>query len=154
MPAGKAGHGGRRVGSGWNGPMSQAAVFREFQQWRKKLRGHSPGPKERGKQEDQTTLQAERTHVQHGVFGKDTTQMQSLVGWNGADDQIRSVAQSCPTPCDPMNHSTPVLPVHHQLPEFTKTHIHRVSDAIQPSHPLSSPSPPAPNPSQHQSLFQ
>ena len=69
-------------------------------------------------------------------------------------DQIRSVAQSCPTLCDPMNHSTPGLPVHHQLPEFTQTHVHWVSDAIQPSHPLSSPSPPAPNPSQHQSLFQ
>ena len=52
-----------------------------------------------------------------------------------------------------MNCSTPGLPVHHQLPEFTETHVHRVSDAIQPSHPLSSPSPPAPNPSQHQSLF-
>ena len=69
-------------------------------------------------------------------------------------DQIRSVAQSCPTLCDPMNHSTPGLPVHHQLPEFTQTHVHQVSDASQPSHPLSSPSPPAPNPSQHQSLFQ
>ena len=69
-------------------------------------------------------------------------------------DRIRSVAQSCPTPCDPMNHSTPGLPVHHQLPELTQTHVHRVSDAIQPSHPLSSPSPLAPNPSQHQSLFQ
>ena len=65
-----------------------------------------------------------------------------------------SVTQSCPTLYDPMNHSTPGLPVHHQLPEFTQTHIHRDSDAIQPSHPLSSPSPPAPNPSQHQSLFQ
>ena len=67
---------------------------------------------------------------------------------------IRSVAQSCPTLCDPMNLSTPGLPVHHQLPEFTQTHIHRVGDAIQPSHPLSSPSLFAPNPSQHQSLFQ
>ena len=65
-----------------------------------------------------------------------------------------SVAQSCPALCDPMNRSTPGLPVHHQLPEFTQTHVHRVGDAIQPSHPLSSPSPPAPNPSQHQSLFQ
>ena len=55
--------------------------------------------------------------------------------------------------CDPMNHSTPGLPVHHQLPEFTQTHVHRLGDAIQPSHPLSSPSPPAPNPSQHQGLF-
>ena len=68
--------------------------------------------------------------------------------------QFSSVAQSCPTLCDPMNHSTPGLPVHHQLPESTQTHVHRVSDAIQPSHPLSSPSPPAPNPSQHQGLFQ
>ena len=68
--------------------------------------------------------------------------------------QFSSVAQSCPTLRDPMNRSMPGLPVHHQLPEFTQTHVHRVSDAIQPSHPLSSPSPPAPNLSQHQSLFQ
>ena len=70
------------------------------------------------------------------------------------ENQFSSVTQSCPTPCNPMNRSMPGLPVHHQLPEFTQTHIHRLSDAIQPSHPLSSPSPPAPNPSQHQSLFQ
>ena len=68
--------------------------------------------------------------------------------------QFSSVAQSCPTLCNPMNRSMPGLPVHHQLPEFTQTHAHRVGDAIQPSHPLSSPSPPAPNPSQHQGLFQ
>ena len=68
--------------------------------------------------------------------------------------QFSSVAQSCPTLCDPVNHSTPGLPVHHQLPEFTQTHVHQVGDVIQPSHPLSSPSLPAPNPSQHQSLFQ
>ena len=68
--------------------------------------------------------------------------------------QLSSVAQSCPTVCNPMNHSRPGLPVHHQLPEFTQTHVHGVGDAIQPSHPLSSPSPPAPNPSQHQRLFQ
>ena len=67
---------------------------------------------------------------------------------------VSSVTQSCPTLCHPMNCSTPGLPVHHQLPEFTQTHVHRVGDAIQPSHPLSSPSPPAPNPSQHQGLFQ
>ena len=66
--------------------------------------------------------------------------------------QFSSVAQSCPTLCDPMNCSTPGLPVHHHLPEFTQTHVHRVHDAIQPSHPGSSPSPPAPNPSQHQSF--
>ena len=68
--------------------------------------------------------------------------------------QFSSVAQSCLTVCDPMNRSTPGLRVHHQLPEFTQTHVHQVGDAIQPSHPLSSPFPPAPNPSQHQSLFQ
>ena len=68
--------------------------------------------------------------------------------------QFSSVAQSCPTLCDPMNRSMPGLPVHQQLPEFTQTHIHRVSDAIQPSHPWSSPSPPARNPSHCQSLFQ
>ena len=57
--------------------------------------------------------------------------------------QFSSIAQSCLTLCHPMNHSMPGLPVHHQLPEFSQTHVHRVSDAIQPSHPLSSPSPPA-----------
>ena len=65
--------------------------------------------------------------------------------------QFSSVAQLCPTLFDPMNHSTPGLPVHHQLSEFTQTHVHWVSGA---SHPLSSPSPPAPSPSQHQGLFQ
>ena len=65
-----------------------------------------------------------------------------------------SSAQSCPALCDPMNRSTPGVPVNHQVPEFTQTHVHRVSDTIQPSHPLSYPSPPAPNPSQNQGLFQ
>ena len=68
--------------------------------------------------------------------------------------QFSSVTQSCPTLCDPMNQSTPGLPVHHHIPEFTQTHVHWVGDAIQPSHPLLSPSPPVPSPSQHQSLFQ
>ena len=68
--------------------------------------------------------------------------------------QFSSVAQLCPTLCDPMNCSTPGLPVHHHLPEFTQIHVHQVCDAIQPSHLQSSPSPPAPNPSQHQGLFQ
>ena len=68
--------------------------------------------------------------------------------------QFSSVAQSCPTLCDPMGYSTPGFPVHHQLLEFTQTHVHWVGDAIQPSHPLSSPSPPAFNLSQHQGLFQ
>ena len=78
----------------------------------------------------------------------------SLFPCVGTSVQFSLVAQPCPTLCNPMNCSMPCLPVHHQLPEFTQTHIHRVSDAIQPSHPLSSPSLPAPNPSQHQSLFQ
>ena len=68
--------------------------------------------------------------------------------------QFSSVVQSCPTLCNPMNRSMPGLPVHHQLLMFAQTHVHWVRDAIQPCHPLSSPSPPAPNPSQHQSLFQ
>ena len=66
--------------------------------------------------------------------------------------QFSSVAQSCPTLCDPRNCSTPGLRVRHQLPEFIQTHVHQVGDAIQPSHPLLSPSPPAPNPSQHQGI--
>ena len=68
--------------------------------------------------------------------------------------QFSSVTQSCPALCDPVNCSMPGLPVHHQLPESTQTHVHRVGDAIQLSQPLSSPSSSAPNPSQHQSLFQ
>ena len=73
---------------------------------------------------------------------------------NMSSVQFSSFAQSCLSLCDIMNCSTPSLPVHHQLPEFIQTHVHRVSDAIQPSHPLSSPSPPALNHSQHQTLFQ
>ena len=68
--------------------------------------------------------------------------------------QFSSVIQLCLTLCDPIDCSTPGLPVHHQLPELAQTHVHRVSDAIQPSHPLSSPSPPAFNLSQHQGVFQ
>ena len=68
--------------------------------------------------------------------------------------QFISVSHSCPTLCNPMNHSTPGFPVHHHLLEFTQTHVHQVGDAIELSHPLSSPFPPSPSPSQHQSLFQ
>ena len=89
-----------------------------------------------------------------GLFpNKLTPNVIVLLMWNLSVQSVSSVAQSCPT-LRPMNCSTPGLPVHHQLPEFTQTHIHWVRDAIQPSHPLSSPSPPAPNLSQHQSLFQ
>ena len=83
---------------------------------------------------------------------KDTWLPQSM--FSAIRYHFSSVAQSCPTLCNPINHSIPGLPVHHQLPEFTQTHVHQIGDAIQPSHPLSSPSPPAPNPSQHQGLFQ
>ena len=82
------------------------------------------------------------------------TNIKGEIDSNTITVQFSSVAQSCPTLCDPMNCSTPGLPVHHQLPKFTRIHIHRVSDAIQQSHPQSSSFPPTPNPSQHQSLFQ
>ena len=74
--------------------------------------------------------------------------------WTTRSTQFSSVTQFCPTLCDPMNFSTPGFPVHHQLLELTQTHVHQVGDAIQPSHPLSSPSPPAFNLSQHQGIFQ
>ena len=77
----------------------------------------------------------------------------SALGFLACSVQFSAITHSCPTLCDPMNRSTPGLPVHHQLPEFTQTHVHRAGGAIQPSHALSSPSPPAPNPSQHQGLF-
>ena len=75
------------------------------------------------------------------------------LGFGPSSVQFSSVAQSCPTLCDPMNHSTPGLLVHHHLLEFTQTHVYRVRDAFEPSHPLSSPAPPALNPSQHQGLL-
>ena len=88
------------------------------------------------------------------VIGRQSWNLGLALICNISSVQFISVAQLCLTLCNPMNCSTPGLPVHHQLPEFTETHVRRVPDAIQPSHPLSSPSPPAPNPSQHQSLFQ
>ena len=86
--------------------------------------------------------------------GEEFWESLGLQGDQTSSVQFSSVTQSCLTLCDPMNPSTPGLPVHHQLLEFTKTHFHWVSDAIQPSHPLSSLSPPAINLSQHQGLFQ
>ena len=83
----------------------------------------------------------------------ENTLINKILGANEKCLQLSLVAQSCPTLCDPMNRSTSGLPVRHQLLEFTQTHVHRVGDVIQPSHPLSSPSPPAPNPSQHQGLM-
>ena len=87
-----------------------------------------------------------------GIAGSYGSSISNFLRNLSASVQFSSVTQSCLTLCNPMNHSTTGLPVHHQLPKFTQTHVHRVGDAIQPSHPLSSPSPPAPNPS-HQ-LFQ
>ena len=87
-----------------------------------------------------------KKEVQEFFFYKNIFKLNSSV-------QFSSVVQSYPTLCNPMNRSTPGLSVHHQLPEFIQNHVQQVSDAIQPSHPLSSPFPPAPNPSQHQSLF-
>ena len=78
----------------------------------------------------------------------------TFLGLQFSSVQFSSLSQSCLTLCDLMNLSTPGLPVHHDLPEFTQTHVNRVRVAIQPSHPRSSPSPTAPNPSQHHSLFQ
>ena len=96
----------------------------------------------------------EKTLMLGGIVGRFFTFWVTREAPLKASDKIRSVAQSCPTLCDHMNRSTPGHPVHHHLSEFTPTHVHRVGDAIQPSHPLSFPSPPAPNPSQHQGLFQ
>ena len=95
-------------------------------------------------------------HFSHCRVGlcRPITYGSSIEIWVQDSVQFSSVSQLCLTLCDPMNHSTLGLPVHHQLPGFTQTHAHRVGDAIQPSHPLSSPSPPASNPSQNQGLFQ
>ena len=92
--------------------------------------------------------------VPHGISDEREVSLAGLrTQWSFSSVQFSSVAQSCPTLCDSMDCSTPSLPVRHQLMEFTQTHVHWVGDAIQPSHPLSSPSPPAFNLSQHQGLF-
>ena len=116
----------------------------EMVRWHQRLNGHE-FEQALGVCDGQRSL----TCSVHGVTSCQTW----LSDWT-IENILNSVAQSCPTLCDPMNCSTLGLPVHHQLSEFTQTHVHRDGDAIQPSHPLSSPSPPAPNPSQHQSLFQ
>ena len=94
------------------------------------------------------------TSVSPELAGRFFTHWATSEALSATSVQFSSVTQSCLTLCDHMNRSTPGLPVHHHLPEFTQTHVHRVSDAIQPSHPLPFPFPPTPNPSQHQSLFQ
>ena len=97
-----------------------------------------------------TWVQPQKWQNDLGSFPKQAIQHHS----NPSSVQFSSVSQLCPTLCNLMNRSTPGLPVYHQLPKFTQTHAHWVGDAIQPSHLLSPPSPPAPNPSQHQGLFQ
>ena len=101
-----------------------------------------------------TAREGEHTYRKENKLWGQYKQMPTTFHWTSPSVQFSSVAQSCLTLCNPMNRSMPGLPVHHQLPEFTQPHVHRVRDAIQPSHPLLSPSPPSPNPSQHQSLFQ
>ena len=94
-------------------------------------------------------------HVQGLWVGVTCTNKVLFLGLSGSyNDWFSSVTQSCPSLCDPMDYSTPGFPVHHHLPELAQTHVYRVGDAIQPSHPLSSPSPPDFNLSQHQGLFQ
>ena len=95
--------------------------------------------------------QTNQNQIKLSVNSRTTTKKKKM--YCNVSIQFSSVTHSCPTLCDPMNCSTPGLPVHHQLPEFTQTYTHRVGDAIQQSHPLSSPSPPALNPSPHQDLF-
>ena len=91
-------------------------------------------------------------HVKNTWAKRSRQYTESKILWTHLITSVSSVAQSCPTLCDPMNRSTPGLPVHHQLLEFTQTHVHWVSDAIQPSHPLSAPSPPEFNLSHYQSF--
>ena len=131
----------------WNGSTSEA--YANLQTWHS-LAGAQPVA---GNFPPATSAPGGTTHV-HVHLPVQAELPLSVLAHQAGSVQFSSVAQSCPTLRDPMNRSTPGLPVHHQLPEFTQTHVHRVGDAIQSSHPLVSPSPPAPNPSQHQSLFQ
>ena len=108
-------------------------------------------PTEENKEEQKSLLMRVKEESERASLKLNTKKTKIMAS---SPFQFSSVTQSCPTLCNPMNRSTPGLPVHHHHPDFTQIHVHRVSDAIQTSHPLSSPSPPAPNPSQHQSLFQ
>ena len=109
--------------------------------------------RKRRRDKSQTERKSLKSNIWRELISRKKKETSKLITWKTATQYFSSVAQFCPTLADPVNRSTPGLPVHHQLPEFTQTHVHQVSDAIQPSHPLSSPSPPAPNPSQHQGLF-
>ena len=102
----------------------------------------------------QSVLKSDWLYSMQSKIEKSIQSEKTRLGADRGSASVQLVTQSCPTLCDPMNHSMPSLPVHHQLPEFTQTHVHWVDDAIQPSHPLSSSSPPAFNLPQHQGLFQ
>ena len=130
----------------WNDTTNKGLIFKTYKQliW---LRIKKKQPNQKMSRGPKWTF-LQRRHTD------DQQTHENMLNIANCSVQFSSVAQSCLTLCDPMNCSTPGLPVHHQLPEFTQTHVHRVGDAIQPSPPRSSPSPPAPNPSQHQSLFQ
>ena len=136
-------------------PMSVGAQYTTGDQWGNNSRKNKEmEPKQ--KQHPVVDVTGDRSKVWccKEQYWTGTWNVRSMRQVGHASVQFSSVTQSCPTLCNPMNRGTPGLPVHHQLPEFTQTPAHQVSDAIQPSHPLSSPSPPAPNPSQHQGLFQ
>ena len=137
-------------------------VYRRKEKWDKipvrtgqhKEEGSDPGRKEfKGFLEEALYPESfKQTEVLH-LYSRKPSKNIYFLGSQSLLVEFSSVTQSCPILCDPMNRSTPGLPVHHQLPESTQTHVHWVGDAIQPSHPLSSPSPPALNLSQHQDLF-
>ena len=123
-------------------PRSVGAQYATGNEWRNKSR------------KNEETEPKQKQHLVVDVTGDESKVRCCKQQYCISSVQFSSVSQSCPTLCDPMNHSTPGLPVHHQLLDFTQSHAHRVGDSIQPSHPLSSRSPPAPNPSQYQGLFQ
>ena len=131
---------------------------------RRGLWSRREGSERRGGREKRDTSTLVRTNRREAIIGntivkkKYSDQLKLHVAQvsnkKACSVEFSSVTQLCPTLCNPMNCSTPGLPVHRKLLEFTQTHVHQVGDAIQPSHPLLSPSPPAPNPTQHQGLFQ
>ena len=145
-PNGLPSMGSHRVGHNWSNLAAAAAIY-DYALFTSGLETWT----------DTTENISVKSNSQIIHIGKGNLVCTGSKGQHDSDDrltefssvQFSSIVQSCPTLCNPMNYSTPGLPVHHQLPEFTQTHVHWVSDAIQPSHPLSSPSPPALNPSQH-----
>ena len=140
-----------KAGESFRTGVSVSSFFKELDHWLQSKTSLAPGMVTA--MVTATSLLASRPQHHLSKFHL-VNKARRTAPWGGTPAQFSSVTQSCPILFNPMNRSTtPVLPVHHQLPEFTHTHVHRVSDVILPSHPLASPSP-APNSSQHQSLFQ